>query len=145
MDHPMSLLQASSLADSAYMIQHHGQGNNFIVCNLKLASCFQSSLVCLHKPVQHLLMSNLIAAGRDGRSSRLSNLRGGNSSRVLAPQGVTTQGIAIADFPSGHELDAANGIVSEDAAIEITRKLIVDSLKASHETCWNSVVAALQK
>ncbi len=37
----------------------------------------------------------------------------------------------MADFPSSNELDAANGIVSEDAAIEITRKLVVDSLKAS--------------
>lgn len=76
----------------------------------------------------------MIAAGRDGRSSRLSNLRGGNSSRLLAPQGVTTQNIAVADFPSSNELDAANGIVSEDAAIEITRKLVVDSLKASSQT-----------
>ncbi len=58
---------------------------------------------------------------------------------MLAPQGVTTQGIAVADFPSGHDLDAANGIVSEDAAIEITRKLVVDSLKASSQTCWKSV------
>ncbi|DBA93024.1 TPA: hypothetical protein ACH3X2_003363 [Trebouxia sp. C0005] len=68
-------------------------------------------------------------AGRDGRSSRLSNLRGGNTGRLLAPQGVTSQNIAVADFPSGHELDAANGTVSEDAAIEVTRKLVVDSLK----------------
>lgn len=65
-----------------------------------------------------------------GRSSRLSNLRGGNSSRLLAPQGVP-QGVAVADFPSGNELDAANGVVNEDAAIDITRKLVVDSLKAS--------------
>lgn len=37
----------------------------------------------------------------------------------------------MADFPSGNELDAANGVVHEDAAIEINRKLVVDSLKAS--------------
>ena len=62
----------------------------------------------------------------DGRSQRLSNLGGPNSSRVLEPQGVS-----IADFPTGNELDAANGIVHEDAAIGINRKLVVDSLKAS--------------
>ena len=62
----------------------------------------------------------------DGRSKRLSNLGGPNSSRVLGPQGVT-----VADFPTGNELDAANGAVQEDAAIEINRKLVVDSLKAS--------------
>lgn len=62
----------------------------------------------------------------DGRSKRLSNLGGPNSSRVLGPQGL-----AVADFPSSNELDAANGIVQEDAAIEINRKLVVDSLKAS--------------
>lgn len=62
----------------------------------------------------------------DGRSKRLSNLGGPNSSRVLGPQGVT-----VADFPTGNELDAANGAVHEDAAIEINRKLVVDSLKAS--------------
>ena len=45
---------------------------------------------------------------------------------MLGPQGVT-----VADFPSANELDAANGIVHEDAAIEINRKLVVDSLKAS--------------
>ena len=53
-------------------------------------------------------------------------MRAGNSSKVLAPQGVT-----VADFPSGNELDAANGVVHEDAAIEISRKLVVDSLKVS--------------
>ncbi|KAA6423080.1 MAG: hypothetical protein FRX49_07067, partial [Trebouxia sp. A1-2] len=84
-------------------------------------------------------------SGRDGRSSRLSNLRGGNTGRLLAPQGVTSQNIAVADFPSGHELDAANGTVSEDAAIEVTRKLVVDSLKASNQTCWNSGFAVTQK
>ena len=62
----------------------------------------------------------------DGRSKRLSNLGGPNSSRVLGPQGVT-----VADFPTGQELDAANGVVHEDAAIGINRKLVVDSLKAS--------------
>ena len=65
-----------------------------------------------------------IAAGRG--ASRLSNLRAGSSSKALAPQGVT-----VADFPSGNELDAANGVVHEDAAIEISRKLVVDSLRVS--------------
>ena len=70
------------------------------------------------------------AVERDGRSRRLSNLRGGNSSRLLAPQGAA-QECAVADFPSVNELDAANGVVTEDAAIEINRKLVVDSLKVS--------------
>lgn len=39
--------------------------------------------------------------------------------------------MTVADFPTGQELDAANGIVHEDAAIGINRKLVVDSLKAS--------------
>ena len=50
---------------------------------------------------------------------------------------MTQQGAALPDFPSGTELDAVNGVVNEDAAIEITRKLVVDSLKASMcFVCW---------
>ena len=72
----------------------------------------------------------------DGRSKRLSNLGGPNSSRALEPQGVT-----VADFPTGNELDAANGIIQEDAAIGINRKLVVDSLKASilQRSCFSNV------
>ena len=69
------------------------------------------------------------------RSSRLSNLRGGSNGKVLAPQGIT-----VADFPTGNELDAANGVVNEDAAIEISRKLVVDSLKVSSIASWCHVV-----
>ena len=67
------------------------------------------------------------------RARRLSNLGMKNSpsasSLVLPPQGV--HGIAVADFPSGNELDAVNGAASDDLSIQITRKMVVDSLKVS--------------
>lgn len=78
------------------------------------------------------------------RARRLSNLGMNNSasasSLVLPPQGV--HGIAVADFPSGNELDAVNGAASDDLAIQITRKMVVDSLKVS---CCSSCKALPQK
>ena len=72
------------------------------------------------------------------RSSRLSNLRAGSSGKALAPQGIT-----VADFPTGNELDAANGVVNEDAAIEISRKLVVDSLKVSYMSLHGRAAAKM--
>lgn len=51
------------------------------------------------------------------------------SSLILPPQAV--HGIAIADFPSSNELDAVNGSASDDLTIQVTRKMVVDSLKVS--------------
>ena len=52
------------------------------------------------------------------------------NSLILQPQAV--QGIAIADFPSSNELDAANGAISDDLAIQVTRRMVVDSLKVGY-------------
>lgn len=69
-----------------------------------------------------------------GKSRRLSNLGLHNSlsasSLMLPPQAV--HGIAVADFPSSNELDAVNGAASDDLTIQVTRKMVVDSLKVSH-------------
>ena len=61
MGHPLPLLQASfvsrlCLHDSVSWPRQQ----LYSVCNLQLPSCFRSFWVCLHKPVQDRLMSNLL-------------------------------------------------------------------------------------
>ncbi|KAL3150518.1 hypothetical protein ABBQ32_000336 [Trebouxia sp. C0010 RCD-2024] len=95
-----------------------------VAANFRRNSSAKSLAESGHALIPESPTGSLTGSFTDGRSKRLSNLGGPNSSRVLGPQGL-----AVADFPSSNELDAANGIVQEDAAIEINRKLVVDSLK----------------